>query len=236
MKEAKNEKIIGILGGMGPEATIDLFQKIVKLTPAQQDQEHLRIIIDNNPKIPDRTKAILHGGENPLPELIKTAQNLERAGADFIIMPCNTAHYYYHEIQKKVNIPIMNMIQETASYIHHALPSLNKISLFATRGTYQAGLYQSYLKNFAIETLLPPEEEQQQLMEIIYGVKAGKDFNFLKKQITAIAQSQIKKGAQAIIAGCTEIPLILKDGDIEIPIMDPTLILAQKAIEKATSY
>ena len=98
------EKIIGILGGMGPEATADLFYKIIKLTPAKKDQEHLRIIIDNNPKIPDRTKAILYKGENPLPELIKTAQNLEKAGANFIIMPCNTAHYYHHEIQKIINI------------------------------------------------------------------------------------------------------------------------------------
>ena len=126
----KNEKIIGILGGMGPEATIDLFQKIVKLTPAQQDQEHLRIIIDNNPKIPDRTKAILHGGENPLPELIKTAQNLERAGADFIIIACNTAHYYLPEIQKTVNITIFSIMQETALYIHHVFPSMKQISCF----------------------------------------------------------------------------------------------------------
>ena len=108
------EKVIGVLGGMGPEATIDLFQKIVKLTPAKKDQEHIRIIIDNNPKIPDRTKAILYNGENPLPELVKTAQNLERAGADFIIIACNTAHYYFHKIQKE-------LLNESSSCIFHIL-------------------------------------------------------------------------------------------------------------------
>ncbi len=228
------EKIIGILGGMGPEATIDLFQKIVRSTPAKKDQEHIRIIIDNNLKIPDRTKAILYNGENPLPELIKTAQNLERAGADFIIIACNTAHYYLHKIQKTVNIPIFNMMQETALYIHHTFPSLKQVSLFATEGTIHTGLYQAYLDNFAIETLVPTQTEQKELMEIIYGVKSGLDLNLLKKQIIEIAGLQINRGAEAIIAGCTEIPLVLKDGDISIPVIDPTLILAKKAVKEAT--
>ena len=228
------EKVIGVLGGMGPEATIDLFQKIVKLTPAKKDQEHIRIIIDNNPKIPDRTKAILYNGENPLPELVRTAQNLESAGTDFIIIACNTAHYYFHKIQKTVNIPILNIMQETASCIHNIFPSLNKISLFATEGTIHTGLYQSYLDNFAIETLIPSSKEQKELMEIIYGVKSGQDINLLKKQIIEIAGLQIDRGAEAIIAGCTEIPLVLQDGDIPIPVIDPTLILAKKAVEEAT--
>ncbi|GAH53208.1 unnamed protein product, partial [marine sediment metagenome] len=108
------EKIIGILGGMGPEATVDLFHKIIKFTPAKKDQDHFRIIIDNNPKIPDRTAAILGKGEDPLPALQETARNLEKAGVDFIIIPCNTAHYFLPQIQKSVNIPVLNMIEETA--------------------------------------------------------------------------------------------------------------------------
>jgi aspartate racemase len=230
----EKEKIIGILGGMGPEATIDLFQKIVKLTRAQQDQEHLRIIIFNNPKIPDRTKAILYDGKNPLPELIKTAQELEKAGADFVIIPCNTAHYYHEQIQKTVGIPILNMIQETALYIHHTLPQVKRVTVFATIGTNQAGLYQAYLNYFGIETLPLTKTEQEQIMEIIYGVKAGQDLNQLKKRVIKIAKLQTEKGTQAIIAGCTELPLVLKDGDVAIPIIDPTLILAQKAVEEAT--
>lgn len=230
----EKEKTIGILGGMGPEATIDLFQKIVRLTPAQKDQEHLRIIIFNNPKIPDRTKAILHGGENPLPELIKTAQVLEKAGADFIIMPCNTAHYYHEQIQKTVGIPILNMIQETVLYIHQIFPQVKRVSAFATIGTNRAGLYQAYLNDCGIENLPLTETEQEQIMEIIYGVKAGQDLKQLKKRVEKIAKLQTEKGAEAIIAGCTEIPLVLEDGDVAIPIIDPTLVLAQKAVEEAT--
>jgi len=104
-----NQKIIGILGGMGPEATLDLFHKIIKLTYAEKDQDHLRIIIDNNPKIPDRTDAISGTGKDPLPKLIVTAQILEKAGADFIIIPCNTAHYFISEIQQSIKIPILTL-------------------------------------------------------------------------------------------------------------------------------
>ncbi len=227
------EKIIGILGGMGPEATIDLFKKVLKLSPAKQDQDHFRIIIDNNPKIPDRTKAILHEGENPLPELISTAKNLVRAGADFIIMPCNTAHYFYNEIQKEISIPIIDMIKETAIYINQSYPEIEKIGLFATKGTYKTKLYQSSLEEMKIETLIPTEAEQNQIMEIIYQVKAGHDLDILKKKIIEIAKTQIKRGGQGVITGCTELPLVLKNGDIEIPVIDPTLVLAKKAIEEA---
>ena len=227
------EKIIGIIGGMGPEATIDLFQKIVKHSPAKQDQDHLRIIIDNNPKIPDRSKAILQKGENPLPELISTAQNLERAGANLIIMPCNTAHFFYDDLQKKINIPIIHMIKETALYIGKAFPNIQRISLFATKGTYKTMLYQTFLNKKYIETLIPTQDEQNKIMNIIYGIKAGNRLDLLKKDILKLAENQIAKNAQGIIAGCTEIPLILNNGDIDIPIIDPTLILAQRAIERA---
>jgi aspartate racemase len=227
------EKIIGILGGMGPEATIDLFQKIVRHSPAKQDQDHLRIIIDNNPKIPDRSQAILQKRENPLPEMIATAKNLERAGANFIIMPCNTAHFFYDELQKQINIPIIHMIKETAIYIHKTFPNIQRISLFATKGTYKTMLYQSFLNKEDIETLIPTQDEQNKIMNIIYGIKAGNRLEVLKKDILELAENQIVKNAQGIIAGCTEIPLILKNGEIDIPIIDPTLVLAQKAIERA---
>src|SRR6056297_230511 len=216
------EKIIGILGGMGPEATIDLFQKIVKHSPAKQDQDHLRIIIDNNPKIPDRSRAILQKGENPLPEMIATAKNLERAGANLIIMPCNTAHFFYNDLQKKINIPIIHVIKETAIYIHRAFPNIQRISLFATKGTYKTMLYQTFLNKRDIETIIPTQDEQNKIMDTIYGIKAGNRLDLLKRDILKLAENQIAKNAQGIIAGCTEIPLILKNGDIDIPLIDPT--------------
>ena len=168
-----NEKIIGILGGMGPEATLDLFYKIIKLSPAKKDQDHCRIIIDNNPKIPDRTNAILGTGKDPLPELIMTAQNLEKAGADFIIMPCNTAHYFISGIQQNVNIPILNMIEESANYVKNIFPSFKKVGLFASKGTYKTKLYNSFFNAKNIDILIPTPTEQEKIMDLIYMFKSG---------------------------------------------------------------
>jgi len=227
------EKIIGILGGMGPEATIDLFYKIIKFTPAEKDQDHLRIIIDNNPKIPDRTAAILGKGENPLPALQETAQNLEKAGADFIIIPCNTAHYFLSQIQKSVKIPILNMIEETVKETKKRIPQIKKVGLLASIGVYKSKIYHQHFKKFNIEVISPEEKNKEKVMKVIYTIKAGNLSEEVKKNIILIAQKLIDNGAEAIITGCTEIPLILKEGDISAPIIDPTQALAKAAAQKA---
>lgn len=227
------ETIIGILGGMGPEATIDLFYKIIKFTPAEKDQDHLRIIIDNNPKIPDRTAAILGKGKDPVPALQETARNLEKAGADFIIIPCNTAHYFLPLIQESVEIPILNMIEETAKETQKKNPSIKKVGLLASIGTYKTGIYHQHFKKFNIEVISPEEKDKEEVMKAIYAVKAGDLSNGIKWNILKIAQKLIAKGAEALITGCTEIPLILKEGDVSVPIIDPTQVLAKVAVQKA---
>jgi len=116
---------------------------------------------------------------------------------------------------------------------HRAFPNIQRISLFATKGTYKTMLYQTFLNKRDIETIIPTQDEQNKIMDIIYGIKAGNRLDLLKKDILKLAENQIAKNAQGIIAGCTEIPLILKNGEIDIPIIDPTLILAQRAIERA---
>ena len=227
------EKIIGILGGMGPEATIDLFYKIIKSTPAEKDQDHLRIIIDNNPKIPDRTTAILGKGEDPLPALQETARNLEKAGADLIIIPCNTAHYFLPSIQESVKIPILNMIEETAKETQRKTPQIKKVGLLASIGIYKTEIYHQHFKKFNIEVISPEEKDKEEVMKVIYAVKAADLSEEVKRNILKIAQKLIDKGVEAIITGCTEIPLILKEGDVSVPIIDPTQVLAKMAIKKA---
>ena len=227
------EKIIGILGGMGPEATADLFYKIIKATNAKKDQEHLRIIIDNNPKIPDRTAAILGKGENPLPLLQKTAHNLEKAGADFLVIPCNTAHYFIPAIEKSIRIPVLNMIEETLKDIKEKLPDIKKIGLLATMGIYKTRLYDQYFNKYNIAGISPEEKAIAKIMEVIYAVKADKLSRDIKESMLKIAGDLINNGAEAIIAGCTEIPLILKQKDIPVPLIDPTNILAKAAVKKA---
>lgn len=232
-----SEKTIGILGGMGPEATIDLFTKIVKGTKVRKDQDHLKIIIDNNPKIPDRTLAILGKGPSPLPRLVRSAKVLENAGADFMIIPCVTAHYYYEPLQRKVKIPILHIVGETLKHIQVHLKRIQKIGLIATTGTIQTGLFQKAFSYTEKKLLLPsPEVQKGWIMKAIYGregIKAIGPSGRSRDLILQASHRLIQQGAEAIIAGCTEIPLVLNDGNLSVPVIDPISILARAAIEKA---
>jgi aspartate racemase len=231
------EKIIGILGGMGPEATIDLYTKIVKGTKVKKDQDHLRILIDNNPKIPDRTLAIKKKGPSPLPQLIRSAKILENAGADFIIIPCVTAHCYLKPLQKRIKIPILHLIEISVQYLKTEWKGIFKIGLLATTGTIQTGLFQKALSHTGIGVVLPdPEIQENWVMEAIYGkqgIKVMGPTENSRRLVLKASEKLVHLGAQAIIAGCTEVPLVLKDGDLSVPLIDPISILAKAAIERA---
>lgn len=223
------KKTIGIIGGMGPMATADLFSKIIKNTPAKTDQEHLHILIDNNTSIPDRTSALLNGSESPLPELIKSGNRLITAGADFLIMPCNTAHGFFAPLQKALSVPVLNMIELTMKYLDGA--GIHCAGLLATSGTIETGIYQSYAKN--INLLVPDNYGQKALMDMIYnGIKAGIE-EYDASDVQKCAEDLISKGAETLILGCTELPLAYIQYHLKFPITDPTLILARSAIEYA---
>jgi aspartate racemase len=227
------DKVIGILGGMGPEATADLFIRIIRATPAKKDQDHIRVIIDSNPKIPDRTAAILGRGADSLPEMVETARNLERAGADFIVMPCNTAHYYYEELKKSVGIPVLNMIELTTHEIKKRFPNVRKVGLIATTGTVKTKIYDQMLKRIGVKVIYPTTDLQDSVMKAIYNyIKAG---HIMKGReiIVNAANHLAEKGSELIICGCTEVSLVLKSGDLSIPIIDPLQILAEAAVAKA---
>lgn len=227
------EKVIGILGGMGPEATAELFCRLIKATPAQKDQDHLRVIIDNNPRIPDRTEAIVGRGPSPLPEMVKTARNLERAGADFIVMPCNTAHYYYEDLKKSVGIPILNMIELTARVINKRFPNVRRVGLIATTGTVKTKVYDQALGRIGIKVISPPADLQNVVMEAIYDdIKAGRIMEG-RKIIVNVANHLAERGSDMIICGCTEVSLVLKSGDLPILIIDPLQILSEAAVATA---
>jgi aspartate racemase len=229
-----SEKIIGILGGMGPEATIDLFTKIVKGTKAKKDQDHLRILIDNNPKIPDRTLAIQGKGPSPLNQLVRSAKVLEKAGADFIVIPCVTAHYYYESLQKRIEIPILHIAVETAKHVKNKFKGIKKIGLIATTGTIHTRLFQKAFSHTGIELILPdPEAQKRWIMEAIYGrggIKAVGPSEGSKRLILKASEMLIRRGAQAVVAGCTEVPLVLKEGNLSVPVIDTIHTLAQAAI------
>lgn len=228
-------KTIGILGGMGPKATVYLFDLIVDYTAAKSDDRHIPIIIFNNPKIPDRTEAILQQGPSPLALLIEGAKLLEQAGADFIVMPCATAHYYYADIIKHIDIPFIHLIEETGLYLDKRLPRIEKIGLLATDGTIAAHIFQGRLEKRGMEIITPDRKNQERVMASVYGregVKAG-FVDPAKTVLQEVVIHLINRGSQAVIAGCTEVPLALDSEDIPIPLIDPLDILARRAVVRA---
>jgi aspartate racemase len=228
------EKIVGVLGGMGPEATIELFAQIVRRTRAKKDRDHLRVLIDNNPKVPDRTAAILHGGASCLPELVRSARALERAGADFIVIPCVTVHYFHAALQKRTSLPVLHIVEETVKRIRKRHPGVQRIGLLATTGAIQAGLFQKALAETKVELLVPCERTQTDVvMQAIYAIKAAGATDEARSLVRRAADELVQRGAQIVVAGCTEIPLVLKDGDLAVPVVDPIAILAEAAIDRA---
>lgn len=226
-------KTIGILGGMGPEATLHLFKLIIKETPAKKDQEHLKIIIYNNPKVPDRTEFILGKGESPLPYLIEGAKFLDNAGCDIILMPCNTAHYFYDEIVKVVRGKFLHLLNETAREIKDS--GVEDVGILATTGTLKTGLWQKALGK-GINIIYPDKKEQEKLvMEAIYGeegIKAGLKRK-AKRLLIEAGESLIEKGAKAIIAGCTEVSIVFEINPFPFPLFEPLKIIAKKAVKLA---
>ena len=223
------EPIIGILGGMGPEATVELFRLIIKLTPAKTDQEHFRILIDNNPKVPDRTAGIRGDGKDVLSALVDSGKTLQDAGAGFLTIPCNTAHYWLEDLRRSLSIPVIDMVGEAALSVNRHTPAIKTAGLLATTGTVEVGLYQKALKVNNIRVLLPDDEAQALVMEAIYKVKAG-DYS-VKENAVEIGNRLIEQGAGGIVLGCTEIPLLVDHKDFECAVFNPLEILADKAIQ-----
>ncbi len=222
------KKIIGIIGGMGPAATADLFTKIINSTAAACDQEHLHVIIDSNTDIPDRTAALLSGGADPTEQLTLSARRLEAAGAELLIMPCNTAHGFYDRVCAAVDIPVLHMIRLTAQELERR--GISRAGLLATDGTVQTGIYERCFEGSGIELLHPSPESQRAVMSLIYdGVKAGcRDFD--TAAFEKAAQELLAHGAQTLILGCTELPPAFCMYRLDYPHIDPTLVLARAAV------
>lgn len=228
--------IVGILGGMGPAATADLYTKIIAATPAERDQDHLHVVIWADPTVPDRSTALLHGGEDPTPWLRRGAEMLVAMGASFIAVPCNTAHAFLPRIAGSIPVPFLHMMEETATAIEVAHPTIERVGLLATSGTVAAGLYQEWFARHHIEVVAPDDETQDRcVMRAIHLVKSGRTGGEVTALVGEAARQVIDRGAQAVIAGCTELPLVFNDGDASVPVIDPTMVLARAIVRRARS-
>jgi len=233
MHNAKHDRMVGILGGMGPEATLDLYREIIRLTPATRDQDHVRVLIYSNPKIPERTKFIVGQGESPLAALIDSAKLLEKSGAGIIAMPCNTAHFFLPQIRQHLSIPILDMIEETSRKVREMLPDGKNAGLIAAIGTVRSSLYQRALAGKGIGLLVPSEDDQRSIQAGIARVKAGTANRQTKETFQSIGNHLVQAGAAAIILGCTELPLAFEPNEVCYPCVNSTRALAEAAVDWA---
>jgi aspartate racemase len=222
---------VGVLGGLGPEATVDFMAKIVAATPAESDQDHIHLLIDHNPKVPNRHAAI--AGETPSvgPNLAVMAQRLETAGADFLVMTCNTAHAYSDDIRNAVDIPFISIIDTVIESV--IASSCQSVGVMAASGCLKAGLYQRALADAGIDTILWNAEEIDQFMELVYRIKAGDRDPEIGRDIEKLAASMAFSGADTLISGCTEIPLFLNASNSPLPLLSSTDLLVQRTIALA---
>lgn len=222
------KKTLGIIGGVGPLATMFIGEMIVRKTVAEKDQDHIHTIITNNSSIPDRTAFILgESDEDPVPVIVSDAHRLEAAGAEVLIMPCNTAHSFYEEIQRQTTLPLLHMIDETAQFVKQK--GAKRVGILGTNGTIATGIYQAACEKQGMEAILPDEATQKLVMSLIYDdIKAGKRAD--EEKWSRIRQAMEEANCDEVILGCTELSIVRQELALT-DCVDSLLVLAEVAIE-----
>lgn len=233
---------VGMIGGLGPAATVDLYDKIVRASPAKKDQEHIKLVVEQNPQIPDRTAALLEGGADPTLALYDCAHRLQEDGCDALIIPCNTAHAFAPFMARHLTVPFINMQQATVDEIVEKLGDKARVGLMATTGTVRTRIYAQKFEAAGVPMFVPDDEHQKRVMAAIYGpkgAKAGFTDGECHDDLVSAAEYLVKTyDCNVLILGCTELPLILDEGDFDcagktVFIIDPTSALARKVVKLA---
>jgi aspartate racemase len=223
-------RVVGIIGGMGPEATVDLMRRVVAKTPAHDDQDHIHLIVESNPKIPSRIAHLIEGtGADPTPELIRIAVNLQRAGAEALAIPCNTAHAYAHSIRRAVSIPLLDMIDLTVAQIAGS-PRNARVGLLASSAVIATELYAKAFSSHGIAVVLPPHQED--VMNLIKAVKRGDTGLQAQTALSRIALD-LAKQADVLLIGCSELSVIA--AAVTVPFVDSLDVQAEAIVKFAAS-
>ncbi|MDX1508954.1 MAG: amino acid racemase [Woeseiaceae bacterium] len=219
----------GVLGGMGPAATVDFLARVLALTDASSDQQHIRLLVDQNPRVPDRQEALLRNARSPGPVLARMAQNLQSIGADFIVMPCNTAHAFQDDIIAAIDVPFVSIVDVTLA----ALPDGACAGLLTTRGCLDAGVFQPALAALGLDHRLPTPAQADALTRFAFDIKAGRRGADIASGVREICEQLIGDGATALVVACTELPLVLAADDFTVPLVSSTEELAKKTVRLA---
>lgn len=229
-------KTVGVLGGMGPEASAYFFGQLIRATAAASDQDHVPVIVYSLPQIPDRTGAIVHGGPSPVPSFLRGLHALRRAGADFAVMSCISAHYFYPRLAPRSPLPLLDLLEETLAAVKRSKPVPKTIGLLATTGTVRSGIVAAVFAPAGIEVIVPSARDQKRVMAAIYGkkgIKAGFTEGRPREILLETAVELVRRGAGAVMAGCTEVPLVLGGKDLPVPFIEPMAIGARAAVKRA---
>lgn len=234
-----NDKKIGIIGGMGPEATAYYYTQMIKLTGAHKDQDHFRVYIDSNAKVPDRTAAILGKGPSPVPYILESIAWMNREGIDEAFIPCFTSHYFFQEYVDHAEFTLHNAFTVCNTYLREHLPEVKKVGVLATTGTRSTRIFDRYLSE--VEVIYPSVEDQEnKVMKAIYdpeiGIKGGRTEGECIDLLIEAANGLIAQGATCIIAGCTEIGLVLRPHHCPIPLIDPMLLTVLEIIKPSSTF
>lgn len=228
-----SDKVVGVIGGMGPEATVEFLRRVVAATPAKDDADHLHVIVDNNPKVPSRIKALIEGnGADPTPVLVEMARKLEAAGADFLAVPCNTAHHYLPAIRKAVRIPILDVVDLTIATLRALEPKPSRIGILASPAVRLMGLFATRLANAGFGVVYPNEQDEAKLFAIIKSLKAGHVGDVEQCDYDAIARRLGDDGADTLLVACTELSL-LSAPEGQRPVVDTLDLLVKATIRTA---
>lgn len=232
-KPREQKFVPGIMGGMGPEATLEFMTKVLQRTDARADQDHLRLLIDHNPKVPNRHASIDGSGEDVTPYLIEMAANLERSGADFVVMVCNTAHAYQGAIADSLSIPFVSIIDEVVDELNENTNEKLAVGVMAAEGCLNAQLYQNALRDSSYPVKVWNQQHLEQFMELVYRIKAGDVGKQSSATMEELANVLVEQGAEILLAGCTEIPLVLNPKRFSMPLYCSTDVLVSRVIDYA---
>jgi aspartate racemase len=229
-------RTIGVLGGMGPEAGARFLEEIVRACGAGRDQDHPPVVLCSLPQVPDRTAAILRGGPDPVPALRRGLAVLAGAGADFGVISCISAHYFWPRFAPRSPLALFSLIDETLIALQTMRPSPRTVGLIATTGTVRSGILARPFEAAGFRVIVPPAQSQARVMTAIYGkkgIKAGFTAGSPRKALLSVARELVRAGAQAVLAGCTEVPLVLRPEDLPVPLLDPMVLGAREAVRRS---
>lgn len=229
MSSAPSKIIVGVLGGMGPEATVELMRRVIQVTPARDDQDHIRMIVEHNPKVPSRIKALIDKtGESPAPVLADMAKRLEAAGANVLAMPCNTAHAYAGDIRAAVQAPLLDMIALTAERISRMALKNRRVGMLASTAVRTLGLYERALEVYGIATVYPGNQDE--VMRTIKAVKRGETGPDQRQALALAAEELQSKDADVLLIACTELSVLADRPDDKPNVLDALDVLVEEIV------